>query len=53
LLAACLHDWLLLDGWDRFTAAAAFFDGLRAAGVGRRRAFTLAVATIMWRWATL
>ena len=36
LKAACLHDWLLDDGWYRITAAGVFGAALRADGVRRR-----------------
>lgn len=51
--AACIHDYLLLQGWDRWTAGAAFFDGLKAAGVNTTSAVLMTLATIIGRWSEL
>lgn len=48
--AACLHDWLLEDGWDRVTAAAIFHQALQADGVGRWRRLLMFLAVVLFKW---
>lgn len=50
LKAACLHDWLLDDGWYRVTAAGVFGAALRADGVGFWRRVAMVVAVVLWRF---
>ena len=50
LKAAALHDFALLDGWDRVSAAAAFAGALAAVGVGRGERLAMVLAVIVWRW---
>ena len=50
LKAACLHDWLLDDGWYRVTAAGVFGAALRADGVGIVRRLVMVVAVALWRF---
>lgn len=50
LKAAALHDYLLhREQWDRWTAGAAFYAGLRVEKVSVTRAALMTLATILWR----
>ena len=46
LAAAALHDWCLLDGWDRWAAGSVFRAALEADGVSRTRRAAMTLATI-------
>jgi hypothetical protein len=48
--AAALHDFALEDGWARTSAAAAFSEALRAAGVNRWIRLAMVSAVIFYRW---
>jgi hypothetical protein len=50
LKAACLHDYTLLDGWDRVSAAAVFSTALKADGVGRGKRLVMTLAVIVANW---
>lgn len=46
--AARLHDWLLDDHWSAWTAAAVFYDALKADEVPRLKRWAMAVAVLGW-----
>lgn len=48
--AACLHDWMLDQGWDRTTAAGVFNDALRADGVSRVKRMAMFTAVAWFKW---
>lgn len=48
--AAALHDSMLLEGFDRVTAGAAFHEGLRAEGVTMWRRFVMWLAVSLWKY---
>lgn len=50
LAASALHDWCLVDGWDRWTAGAVFRAALEADGVSTLRRVVMTLATIVWPW---
>ena len=50
LKAACLHDWLLEDGWYRATAAGVFGAALRADGMGFLSRLVMVTAVVVWRF---
>ena len=50
LPAACLHDFILLDGWDRIRAAAEFDLALRAKGVGRAKRLLMFLGVSIYKW---
>lgn len=49
--ASCLHDWLLIDGWNRITAGAVFHEALTAEDISlfRRLCMWLAVSLFKYR----
>lgn len=47
LKAAALHDYALIDGWDRVSAAAAFSEALMASGVGRFTRLAMVLGVIV------
>lgn len=48
LLAAAVHDHLLIEGWSANRAAIEFYHGLKAMGVGRLERFALAAGVLVW-----
>mgnify|MGYP000512614943 CR=1 FL=1 len=50
LKAACLHDYALLLGWSRTSAAGPFADALTAEGVPPFTRFLMVAAVITWHW---
>lgn len=48
LKAAALHDHMLIAGWSRATAAAEFYNALRADGVSRWRRSLMVAGVIVW-----
>ena len=48
LKAAAIHDHMLIEGWDRQTAAAVFYRALRASYVPTWRAVTMYLAVSFW-----
>ena len=50
LKAACIHDHMLLSGWDRPTSGAAFHSALRAAGVGSFVRFAMFFSVTLRKW---
>lgn len=48
LLAACVHDWLLEQGYGRAQAAAEWYDGARAGGAPYSLARWAYVAVAIW-----
>lgn len=49
--AACLHDHMLIEKWDRTTAAGVFNDALRADGVSKAKRFAMFLAVASFKWA--
>jgi hypothetical protein len=50
LPAACLHDWLLAQGWDRVRAAAEFALALEAKGVPPARRLVMFLCVAVYKW---
>lgn len=50
LKAACLHDHMLENGWDRTTAAGVFNDALMAEGVSRLERWAMFTAVAWFKW---
>ena len=50
LKASCVHDWLLVDGWDRVTAGAVFHEILRTEKVCLTRRLVMWLAVSLWRY---
>lgn len=48
LLAAAVHDHMLVDGWARNRAAIEFYHALRAGGCGRVLTFIMTTAVLAW-----
>lgn len=48
--AACLHDYLLVSGWDRVRAAAEFHLALQATGIPRLPRLALFLAVAVYKW---
>lgn len=48
VLAACLHDWLLQDGWAHNRAAIEFYHGLKAQGCGRVMRVIATIAVMVY-----
>jgi hypothetical protein len=48
LLAACIHDWLLEQGYGRAQAAAEWYDGARAGGAPASLARCAYIAVASW-----
>lgn len=48
--AACLHDHMLENGWDRTTAAGVFNDALTADGVSRLKRWAMFTAVAWFKW---
>ena len=50
LKASCVHDWLLVDGWDRITAGAVFHEILRTQDISVFRRLVMWLAVSLWRY---
>jgi len=50
LKAAALHDFALVDGWDRVSAAAAFSEALRASGVRRATRLVMVLGVVTFKF---
>ena len=48
LLAAAVHDHLLIDGWSRNRAAIEFYHALKTMQVGPLERFLLAAGVLIW-----
>lgn len=48
--AAALHDFLLIEGFDRLTAGACFHEALRADGVPTWRRLVMWLAVSLWKY---
>jgi hypothetical protein len=48
--AAALHDWLLINGWDRVTSGAIFHEALKADGVGTWKRKVMLLAVVLWKF---
>ena len=50
LKASCVHDWLLVDGWDRVTAGAVFHEILRTEKICLGQRLVRWFAVSLWRY---
>lgn len=48
LKAAALHDHMLLSGWSKATAAATFYEALKADKVPRLRRYLMFAGVLVW-----
>jgi hypothetical protein len=48
LLAAAIHDHMLVDGWSGNRAAIEFYHGLRATGCGKFLSVVMSAAVLGW-----
>lgn len=48
--AACLHDHMLVNDWDRTTAAGVFNDALKADGVSALKRWAMFTAVAWFKW---
>jgi len=50
LKAACLHDHMLVSGWDRMTAGSQFHQALKADNVTAWRRIIMWLAVSLWKY---
>jgi hypothetical protein len=50
LPAACLHDWMLKQGWNRLASAAEFNRALKACGVKSPKRLLMFLGVALYKW---
>lgn len=48
--AACIHDQMIKENWDRTTAGGVFNDALRADGVSKLKRWAMFTAVTWFKW---